>query len=280
MDQSDTSIPLGLIAGEGVFPLLVARGAKAAGRSVVCAALAGNAMPELAGECHDFKWVGLLRLGQWIRFLRSHGCNEAIMVGRIKKRELYQSSRFFRYIPDLRTIRVYFREIRKDKRSHAVLLAVNNELAREGITLVDSTQYCSDQLATPGVMTQREPTAGQLADIEFGWEICKTVSRLDIGQAVAILDRDVIAVEAIEGTNNMIDRAAQYCKTSGWTLIKCANAQQDMRMDVPTVGTTTIEKLKVARAGCLVLEAGKTIILEKQKVLELADRYKIAVLGK
>jgi len=237
-------------------------------------------MPELGKECDHFKWVGLLRLGQWIRFLRSHGCTEAIMVGRIKKRELYQSLRFLRYIPDLRTIRVYIREIRKDKRSHAVLLAVNNELAREGITLIDSTQYCPDQLATPGVMTQRHPTPAQQADIDFGWDLCKTVSRLDIGQSIAILNKDVLAVEAIEGTNNMIDRAAQYCKTAGWTLIKCANAQQDMRMDVPTVGVTTIEKLKEAKAGCLVLQVGKTILLEKQKVLELADRYKIAVVGK
>jgi len=275
-----TPSPLGLIAGEGTFPLLVARGARAAGRPVVCAALAGNASPDLAAECQRFKWVGILRLGQWIRFLRSQGCTEAIMVGRARKAEMYQAFRFFRYIPDLRTLRLYVTEIRHDKRDHALLLAVNNELAREGITLIDSTKYCSDQLATPGVMTQRSPTDKQQADIEFGWEMCRTVSRLDIGQAIAILDKDVLAVEAIEGTNAMIDRASLFCKTAGWTLIKCANAQQDMRMDVPTVGTTTIEKLKQARAGCLVLEAGKTIILEKQKVLELADRYKIAVVGK
>jgi DUF1009 family protein len=271
---------LGLIAGEGAFPLMVARGAKSAGRTIVCAALCGNADPQLQDLCDRFKWVGILRLGQWIRFLRRCGCTEAIMVGRVRKAELYAAFRFFRYIPDLRTIRVYVRDIRRDKRDHAVLLAVNNELAREGITLIDSTKYCPDQLATSGVMTHRQPTDKQLADIEFGWELAKAISRLDIGQSLAVLDRDVLAVEAIEGTNNMIDRAAQYCKTGSWTLIKCANAQQDMRLDVPTVGTTTIEKLKAANAGCLVLEAGKTIILEKQKVLELADRYKIAVVGK
>jgi DUF1009 family protein len=280
MDSIAPPSPLGLIAGEGAFPLLVARGAKAAGRSIVCAGLAGSASPELKSECDRFKWVGVLRLGSWIRLLRSAGCTEAIMVGRVKKAEMYTDWRWVKYIPDLRTLRVYVTQIRTDKRDHAVLLAVERELASEGITLIDSTTYCPDQLATPGVMTQRQPTAKQSADIEFGWELCRTISRLDIGQSLAVMDKDVLAVEAIEGTNAMIDRAAHFCKNGSWTLIKVANAQQDMRMDVPTVGTTTIEKLKAAGAGCLVLEAGKTMMLEKQKVLDLADRYKIAVVGK
>ncbi len=275
-----SAAPLGLIAGEGVFPLLVARGAKAGGRRVVCAALSGSASPELARECDAFKWVGVLKMGQWIRLLRSAGCTQAIMVGRVKKAEMYTAWRWVKYIPDLRTLKIYVTRIRRDKRDHAVLLAVNDELAREGITLIDSTTYCADQLATAGVMTQRAPTAKQAADVEFGWELCRTISRLDIGQSIAVLDKDVLAVEAIEGTNAMIDRAASYCKNGSWTLIKVANAKQDMRMDVPTVGTTTIEKLHAAGAGCLVLEAGKTMMLEKQKVLELADRYKIAVVGK
>ncbi len=202
------------------------------------------------------------------------------MVGRVRKAEMYSAWRWVRYIPDFRAIRVYVTKIRHDKRDHAVLLAVNEELAREGITLIDSTTYCADQLATVGVMTQRQPTPKQSADIDFGWELCRTVSRLDIGQSIAVMDKDVLAVEAIEGTNAMIERAGQFCKNGSWTLIKVANAQQDMRMDVPTVGTTTIEKLYAAGAGCLVLEAGKTMMLEKQKVLELADRYKIAVVGK
>src|SRR5205807_3364344 len=107
----------------------------------------------------------------------------------------------------------------------------------------------------------------------------QTISRLDIGQSIAVLDRDVIAVEAVEGTNAMIERAGQLCRVGGWTLIKVANTRQDMRVDVPTVGTTTIEKLAAAGAACLVLEPGKTIMLEKQKVLELADRHKITIVG-
>ncbi len=271
--------PLGLIAGEGVFPLLVARGARVAGRKVVCCALAGNAAPELESECDSFKWVGVLRLGQWIRQLKRAGCEEAIMTGRVRKAKMYSRWRYFQYIPDWRTAKLWFTRLRRDKRDHAVLLAVADELAKEGITLIDSTAYCADQLATPGVMTQRQPTPAQWEDIRFGYELCKTVSKLDIGQAIAVLDKDVIAVEAVEGTNAMIDRAGQYCRVGGWTLIKVANAQQDMRMDVPSIGVTTIEKLAAAKCGCLLLEPGKTIILEKQKVLELADKMKIAVVG-
>jgi DUF1009 family protein len=262
-----------------VFPLLVARGARAAGRTVVCCGLAGNAREDLAREVDSFKWVGVLRLNQWIRTLRAAGCVEAIMTGRVRKARMYSRWRYFQYLPDWRTAKLWFTRLRRDKRDHAVLLAVADELAKEGITLIDSTAYCQDQLATAGVMTRRQPTEAQWADIRFGFELCKTIGRLDIGQALAVMDKDVIAVEAVEGTNAMIERAGQYCRVPGWTLIKVANAQQDMRMDVPSVGVTTIERLAAARAGCLVLEPGKTILLEKEKVLEAADRLKIAVVG-
>jgi len=271
--------PLGLLAGEGVFPLLVARGARAAGRKVVCAAFAGSAWPELRTECDQFRWVGVLRPGRWIKLLRDAGCDEAIMVGRVRKTQLYDRWRFFRYLPDWRAVTIYWRVLRQDKRPQAILQALVGELAREGITLIDSTRYCSEHVAMPGVMTRRQPSESQWADIRFGYEICRTISRLDIGQSIAVLDRDVIAVEALEGTDAMVERAGKLCKVGGWTLIKVANAQQDMRVDVPTVGVTTIEKLAAARAGCVVLEPGKTIILEKPKVIELADRYKIAIVG-
>jgi DUF1009 family protein len=241
--------------------------------------MAGNAWPELESEVDTFKWVGVLRLGQWVRTLRAAGCEQAIMVGRVRKAQMYSRWRYFQYIPDFRTLKIWFTRLRRDKRDHAVLLAVADELAKEGITLIDSTAYCADQLATAGVMTTRQPSEAQWADIRFGYDLCRTIGKLDIGQAMAVMDKDVIAVEAVEGTNAMIERAARYCKVGGWTLIKVANAQQDMRMDVPSIGTTTIEKLAEAKAGCLVLEPGKTILLERQKVLELADRYKIAIVG-
>lgn len=272
--------PLGLIAGEGVFPLLVARGARAAGRKIVCVGLAGNAWDGLRQECDDFHWAGITRMSRWIRLLKAQGCREAIMVGRVRKSRMYEPFALFRYLPDYRTARLWFQTVRRDKRPQAFLAALVGELGNEGITVVDSTHYCKEHLAGSGVMTRRQPTDAQWKDIEFGWERCSTISRLDIGQAIAVYHREIIAVEALEGTNAMIERAGQLCRTGGWTLIKVANSQQDMRVDVPAIGTTTIEKLHKAGAACVVLETEKTIILEKPKVLELADRYKIAVVGR
>jgi UDP-2,3-diacylglucosamine hydrolase len=279
LESGGSSTPLGLIAGEGIFPLLVARGARAAGRKVVAAAFGGSAWPELRGEVDVFKWVGVMRVGQWIRVLRAQGCDEAILVGRVAKEKIYSRWRFFQYIPDLRTAGIWFRILHRDKRDQSVLGAVDRELASEGIRLIDQTTYCTEHLATPGVMTRSALTDKQWDDIRFGWDICQTISRLDIGQSIAVVDKNVIAVEAVEGTNAMIDRAGKLCKVGGWTLIKVSNVHQDMRLDVPTVGTTTIEKLHANRAAALVLEPGKTIMLEKAKVLELAERYKIAVVG-
>jgi UDP-2,3-diacylglucosamine hydrolase len=271
--------PLGLIAGEGVFPILVARGAKTAGRRVVCAAFAGHAWPDLRKECDAFRWVSVLRMNQWVKHLRSQGCSEAIMVGRVAKTGIYDPWRYFRYIPDWRSLSLFLRVMRRDKSPQAILGAVMDELQSAGIKLIDSTQYCGEHLATVGVMTRRQPSATQWEDIRFGYAVCRTISRMDIGQSIAVVDRDVIAVEAVEGTNAMIERAGKLCRVGGWTLIKVSNTNQDMRVDVPTVGVVTIEKLAAARAGCLVLEAGKTMILEKAKVLELAERHRIAVVG-
>src|SRR5918998_4248057 len=133
------SKPLGLIAGEGVFPVLVARGARAAGRPVVCAALSGHAWPQLREECDQFDWVGVLRFNRWIRVLRDAGCDEAIMVGRVAKSQMYDRWRYFRYIPDLRSLRLFWRVWRRDKRPQAILQALVQELASAGITLIDST---------------------------------------------------------------------------------------------------------------------------------------------
>ena len=271
--------PLGLIAGEGVFPILVARGARAAGRRVVCVALDGCAWPQLRDEVDRFSWVGVARLGRWAKLLRSAGCADAIMVGRVTKTRMYDRWRYLRYIPDWTTAKIWLTRLRHDRSPHAILNAIADTLGQQGIKLIDSTAYTKDQLATSGVMTRTQPTEAQWKDIRAGWEVCQQISRLDIGQSIAILNRDVIAVEALEGTNAMIDRAGGLCKLPGWTLIKVANKQQDMRMDVPTIGVTTLEKLREARAGCVVLEPGKTVLLEKQKVLELAERYRIAIVG-
>lgn len=275
--------PLGLIAGEGVFPFLVARGARAAGRRVVCAAFDGIADPALADEVDAYRRVGFARLGSWARFLRRHGCEEAIMVGRVKKQNLYVENEWLwtlRQVPDLVSFWAWLTVLRKDRRSETVLLTTANELQKRGITLIDSTTYTRDQMATPGVLGRVQPTERQQASIERGWHVSGLLTREDVGQAIAVLDRDVIAVEATEGTNRMIERAGELCRQGGWTLIKRGNTRGDMRLDVPTIGVQTIEKLKATRAACVCVEAGQVILLERERVLELADRYGIAVVGR
>ncbi|HEX8324312.1 MAG TPA: UDP-2,3-diacylglucosamine diphosphatase LpxI [Tepidisphaeraceae bacterium] len=270
---------LGIIAGEGVFPMLVARGARAAGMRTVAIGLAGSVWPEVEKEVDVFRTVGLTRLGSWVRELKRNGVDETIMVGRVRKVQLYSRWSWIKYIPDVRTLRLFVTQIRKDKRDQTLLLSLCDALAAEGFPLSDSTKYCPDQLATPGVMTRRQPSTAVWADARFGYELCTTISRLQIGQAIAIADQNVIAVEALEGTDRMIARAGELCKRGGWTLIKVANTNADMRIDVPTVGVQTIEKLKAAGAACLVLTPGKTIMLEKPKVIEAADRLGVAIVG-
>ncbi|MGF1634374.1 MAG: LpxI family protein [Phycisphaerae bacterium] len=275
--------PLGLIAGEGSFPLLVAQGAKSAGRRVVTCGLAGIASDEVRALSDAYRAVGLMRLGQWARFLRAHGVSEAIMVGRVRKKTMYAHGpvrRYLQYLPDVRTMRLYLTRLRHDKRTHKVLEAVADELASCGVTLIDSTAYTTEHLATAGVMGRITPSDRQQADMEYGWELCRLISRSDIGQAIAVQDRDVLAVEAVEGTDNMIRRVGEWSKVPGWVLIKVANAKADMRFDVPTVGVRTVENLHAAGGRVLVLEAGRTILLEKPAVLARADALKIAVVGR
>ncbi len=271
---------IGLIAGQGRLPFMVAAGARAAGLKVVCAAIADNGDQNLAEVSDEFFNVPIARLGCWIRCLRKHGVSEAVMVGRVAKKRIYTPMRIIKYLPDWRVLRAWYWTLRKDdKRNDTILCALADELAKGGITLIDSTKYCEEHLAENGVMTKTKPCRSVEADIDFGWKMVKKLGELDIGQAIAVCEREVIAVEAIEGTAKMIERAGKYCKKGGWTLIKTAKPQQDMRFDVPCVGADTIKSLAENKAKCLVLEAGKTIIIDKPQTIALADKLKIPIIG-
>ncbi len=282
VDATQDTTPLGLIAGEGELPKLVARGARAAGRPVAVVALRGCADPGLRELADQFCWRGIVQLGRWIRVFRRAGCREVIMAGRVRKSRMFAGPRwlqYLQYLPDLTSIRVWYHHAR-DKRNDTLLGAVADELARRGLVLVDSTRYIPEALAPAGPLTSGAPARGVLADADFGWALAKEVARLDIGQALAVKEREVIAVEAIEGTDALIARTGQLCPQGGWTLIKVAKPNQDMRFDVPTIGPQTITNLHAAGAAGLVIEAGKTIVLERERLLELAERYRISVLGR
>jgi len=272
---------LGLIAGEGRLPYLVAVGAKEAGLRVICVGLTANVGRTLTKEVDVFYRVAVARPGAWIRKLRKHGVCRTIMVGRVAKSTLFTPWRILRYIPDWRAFRVYYWRLRgKDKRDDSLLSALADELASGGIVLENSTMYCREHLATEGVMTKRHPGTSVEGDIEFGWQIVKKLGELDIGQAIAVKEKEIIAVEAIEGTAEMIKRAGRFCKSGGWTLIKTSKPNQDMRFDVPCVGPDTIRSLAENGSKCLVVEAGKTIIIDKPETIKLADKLGISILGR
>jgi len=275
-----TSPPIGLIAGNGRVPFLVARGVRGAGRGLAVAAFRDQASPRLRGLASAFDWVGIARPGAWIRVLKAAGVRQAVMIGGVQKKAIYSPWRIFRYIPDWRAFRLWYVRVRKDRRDNAILLAIADELAGEGIELISSVEYCKEHLASDGLMTRTAMPGGVAADVEFGWRIARASAELDIGQSLAVKERDIIAVEAIEGTDAMIRRAGELCRAGGWTMIKVARPNQDMRFDVPTVGPETIRNLKAANARCLVVEAGRTIIVDKSLTLALADKLGIAVVGK
>ncbi len=272
--------PIGMIAGNGHLPLLVAKGIRKAGYPVVMVGLKGFASQRLIDLADEFTWAGLTRPSSWISFFREHNVSEAVMIGGVRKSDMYLRFRLLRYIPDLRAVRLWYQTLRKDKRDNAVLLAIAGELQSEGIKLVAASKYCDEHLAHEGLMTRTAIPASSIEDVEFGWGIARSSADLDIGQSIAVKERDIIAVEAMEGTDAMIFRAGELCKVGGWTLVKVARPNQDMRFDVPTIGPETIRNLRDARCGCIVVEAGKTMIADKPTTLALADKLKIAVMGK
>jgi hypothetical protein len=271
---------LGLIAGQGRLPLLVVEGAKKSGLKVICAGLADNAGDELRDLVDEFYSVPLARPGSWIRKLRKHKVTDTVMVGRVAKKRIYTPFRILRYLPDWRAFRIwYFRLRKQDKKNDTLLGALADELKTGGIILQDSTKYCKDQLADKGVMTQIKPSKSVSEDIEFGLPMAAKIAALDIGQAITVREREVIAVEAIEGTARLIERTGQYCKKGGWALIKVAKPNQDMRFDVPCIGTDTVKSLSENNAKAIAVQSGKTIIIDKQETIRLADKLGISIIG-
>jgi len=272
--------PVGIVAGSGRLPFLVTAGIRSVGRDVAMVGLRNLASKRLVDEADTFTWSGLARLGKWISFFHSRGVKEVILVGGVRKREMYWHLRLIRYVPDVRTAILWYRKLRRDKRDNAVLLGVAEELEAEGIQLVSGVKYCRDHLAADGLMTRRDVPRSAREDVDFGWRIARASAKLDIGQSVAVKERDIIAMEAMEGTDSMIRRAGRLCRSGGWVMVKVARPDQDMRFDVPTVGPKTIRNLKGAGCACLVLEAERTFILDKPTTLALADKLQVAVIGK
>jgi UDP-2,3-diacylglucosamine hydrolase len=271
--------PIGLLAGSGRFPILFAEAARRQGLPVACVGIRYEASEALRELCASFDVVGVSKLGGMIRTFRRRGVRRIVMAGKVTKGVMYTPWRFVQLCPDLRMVHMWYRTCRADKRDDSILLAVIAEFERDGMTFASALDYCPELLVSEGILTRRAPTAAEWKDIDFGWHLAKEMGRLDVGQSVAVKERAALAVEAIEGTDRCIERAGVLCRAGGWTLVKVAKPQQDMRFDVPTIGTSTVENLARARARVLAIEAGKTIVIDQDEVIALADRLGLTVVA-
>ena len=279
-DPPPPPTPIGLIAGGGRLPLLIAEGIAARGHAVHAMGLRGHYDPELPGLCAQFREGAVLRVGTWGPKLRRMGVRHAIMVGRVDKAAMaHRPLQRLRNRPDFKTAWVWYRHLRHDRRSSGVLLAVAHELSTHGVHLIDSTAPIPEHLATSGVMTSRRPNAVERADIDFGWPLLVEMLRLDVGQSMVVRQRDVMAVEAVEGTDRMIERAGQICRGKPWVLLKGARTGHDRRADVPTIGETTIQRVAESGGTCIALAAGDVIMVDKPQTIALAEKLGVAIVG-
>jgi DUF1009 family protein len=272
---------VGILAGWGRYPVVIAEALRAQGYEVCCLGVKGHADPALAELSNDFGWVGLAKIGQAIRFFRKRGVHHVTMAGKIHKFLLFQPWVWFKHLPDWRAVRAFYPHFvttKKDRRDDTLLLTVIEEFARDGITFAPATDFLPELLVNLGQLTKRGPTKLEAKDIEFGWTMAKEMGRLDIGQSVTVKGRATLAVEAIEGTDECIRRAGKLC-APGFTVIKVAKPKQDMRFDVPTIGVGTLETMVQSGATCLAVEAGRTIIIDQPDVIRFADRHKLSIVA-
>lgn len=270
-------MPLGLIAGNGDFPFLILRAARQLGHDVAVVAIEGEAFPELETLARElghpsFTWNPLGQLGRCIKLLKAAGVSRAIMAGQVKHVKVFGG-----VIPDLTLLSVLTKL--KAKNTDALIAAVAGVLQDHGITLMDSTELLADLLAKPGVLTASRPTPAMEADFAFGYQVADVVAGLDIGQTIVVKDKAVVAVEAMEGTDVTIQRAGQLAGV-GTRVVKVAKPSQDMRFDVPVVGVATIEQMRAAGADALSVDAGKTLVIDGQAVIDAANAAGIVVVGR
>jgi len=269
------------LAGWGKYPVVVAEALARQGYETYCLGFKDSADPALFTTCDHFDWIGMAKLGGAIRYFRRHGVRRVTMAGKVHKVKLFQPWVWFKHLPDWRAVRRFyphFVSMRKDRKDDTLLLAVIDEFALDGITFAPATDFAPELLVKYGKLTRRAPTAAERKDIEFGWQLAKEMGRLDIGQSVAVKGLAVMAVEAIEGTDKCIERAG-HLSGGGFTVVKVAKPQQDMRFDVPTIGLGTLETMTAAGGRCLAIEAGRTIVIDEPAIVRFADEKRIAIVA-
>ena len=260
----------GLIAGNGRFPFLVLEAARSQGIEMSVIALREEAAPELEAIAERLHWVSLGELSRALELLHQEGVTRAVMAGQVKHTRIFSSIR-----PDWKLAKLIFSLPRKN--TDSLIGAVARVLAEEGIQLVDSTTFLKPLLPDPGVLTRRAPDARESADIAYGREIARHVAGLDLGQTVVISDRACVALEAMEGTDETIERAARLAAGKPLVVVKVAKPRQDMRFDVPVVGLRTVETMRRSQATALAIDACRTLLFDRARLIEAADEAGIAM---
>jgi hypothetical protein len=263
---------LGIIAGNRSLPLLLAQEARRRGvRRLVAVAFEGETDPALAGLVDELVWLKVGQLGRLLAAFKQRGIHQCVMVGQIAPRNLFEAR------PDLRALGLLLRL--KEKNAHTLFGAVAGELAKEGITLVEPTPWLQPWMPGAGFHLGTRLSAEQQADVRFGYELAKEVSRLEIGQTVVVKQGTVLAVEGFEGTDACLARGGQLAGSAGGAVaVKVAKEQHDMRFDIPCIGAKTVEICVAAGIAVVAVEAGKALLLEEEQVKELLRHHRIAVM--
>ncbi len=263
---------IGLIAGGGRFPILFAESARRAGHRVVAVAHKAETDPALAEAVDAITWVKLGQIGHLLAALKAGGATQSVMLGAITKRRFFADA-----MPDAIGLRVLARvAIRSDDN---LLRAMARFLEDEGVPITDPTPFLQDRLAAEGVLGGQRPTAEELEDARYGLELARGIGRLDLGQTVVVKDRVALAVEALEGTDACIRRGGELARSGGFVVAKAVKPGQDRRFDLPAVGPDTLDTLREARGRVLAVEAGLTLVMDLERMVEQADRARIVLLG-
>jgi DUF1009 family protein len=272
--RSGPSKKLGLIAGMGDLPIAVAYEAKRMGYRVAAIALQPPADESLKPVADEFHKISIGRFGGLMALLKKQAVTDVVLAGKVPKGLLYKNKSHL--IPDMKTVKMLFSL--RNRADDTIMKSIVKEIESIGIKIHKTTDFTKDLLVPEGVLTRKKPSKKDMLDIEFGWDIAKKIGQLDIGQTVVVKDTAVMAVEAIEGTDEAIKRGGDLAK-KGAVVVKVSKPHQDMRFDVPVAGTDTLRTMKKAGAGVLALETGKCIILDMKDFIRRADEYGIVVIG-
>jgi UDP-2,3-diacylglucosamine hydrolase len=260
----------GLIAGNGRFPFLVLEGARSQGIEMAVIALKEEASPELQRVATRLHWVSLGELSKAISLMQQEGVKRAVMAGQVKHNKIFSAIR-----PDWKLAKLLFSLPKKN--TDSLIGAVAKVLEEEGIQLVDSTLFLKPLLPEAGVLTRRAPSEQESADMNYGLGVARYIAAMDIGQTVVIYDRACVAVEAMEGTDETIQRAARFSEGKPMVVVKVSKPKQDMRFDVPVVGLPTVEAMKRAGATALAIDASRTLLFDRDKLIEQANAAGITI---